>query len=40
MIPVEKVYYNMDKLHDNFVDLPETLEAREEFERNVEKMIP
>ena len=40
MTAIEKVYYNMDKLYDNFVDLPETLEVRAEFERNVEELIP
>ena len=40
MSEVEKIYYNMDKLTDNFVDLPESEEARKKFDADFEKMIP
>lgn len=37
MSPIDKIYYNFEKLHDNFVDLKETKDAIDNLEKYLEE---
>lgn len=40
MSEIEKIYYNFEKLNDDFVDLPETKQASNEVGEIIENMVP
>lgn len=40
MNAVEKIYYNMDKLSDNYVDLAESIEASDKVTSAIKSLVP